>query len=102
MFQIGDNLKTALDQYCGKHNVSRASVIRTAIAKYIEFDLANEVRPDRKRLYENTEARVAAQRERNREQRAAMRQLLEAVRRGDKLEELKHLARTLGLDPEAL
>ena len=91
MFQCSEGLKAALDEYAGKRNLGRAAVIRQAIATQIKYDLSKEPARTRATKYADPEARKAAQKRRNAEKREWVKTLIEAARRAEREDDIKHL-----------
>ena len=79
MFPLSQSMKDALGQYASEQNMSIAAVIRTAIAKEIDYPLDEEPSSSR-RKYASPEERKAAQKARNKEKAALVKQLLEEYR----------------------
>lgn len=95
-FPCPDALKEALDAEAGKRNISRAALIRLAIAKEIGFDIkAANTRAPRAKVYETPEERKAAARARAATKRKLMAEFLLAVERGDRQEDIAALAKSL-------
>jgi predicted transcriptional regulator len=85
MFSLSESLKDALGEYAAEHELSDAAVIRQAIAQYIGFDLSTvEKQPRSGRMYASVEERREAQKERNKEKRALVRELLSLAKSGER------------------
>jgi len=90
MFQCPAELVEAIDKFAATAKRSRSDIIREALAAVVGFDLASVARPQGRPLkYANPEERKEAQKNRNREKRVAMRDLIEMVRRAERLEDIQ-------------
>ena len=98
MFTLSEGLREALDEYSGTHQVSRAAVIREAIAAHIGYDLAAEPKAPRRKKYANPEARKAAQRERDKVKRGMMKSIIDAANVEERLRAIASLEAWLGRD----
>lgn len=96
MFSISEEMREALDKEAGRRNVVRSSLIRTAIAKEINFDLSKaDARTPRPRKYETPEIRKAAEKSRAAKKRKVLNQILEAYNSGESEDAIKALVRSL-------
>lgn len=95
MFTLSAQMKEALEQFSGHSQVSRAMVIRVAIARYIKYDLEGEPKATRQRKYANAAERKLAQRARDKAKRALVRKLQDAIARGEREEAIKYIEASL-------
>lgn len=87
---VGDELREALEEYCGANNYTLAEACRVAIAAYIGFDkpgLPNQ----RKSKYPDEESKKEALRIRSKEQRQSIKAELTTLRElARQIKEEKH------------
>ena len=95
MFTLSETFLNQLDHYCFEHDVSRASVIRQAIATHIDYDLLNEPQPDRRRKYESPTHRKAAQKARDKLKRQLVRKVQDSLQNGNTEAALEDLRKSL-------
>lgn len=95
MFTLSQELKDALDQYSGKQNEARSSVIRQAIAAFIGYDLSAEPKAQRQKKYASPEERKKAAKARSQARRELTRRLLEAYEKAEKEEDIEALIKSL-------
>lgn len=101
MFQIGEEMLATLDAYCAKHKLPRAQVIREAIAKHIGLDDAS-LQTQRRTKYANPEERKKANRDKQKAERDAVKQLMALYRKGARIEDMQALAKTMNINLDDL
>jgi hypothetical protein len=93
MFQVPVEMLAAMDAYCDQQKISRAAMMRIAIADKIGYNLPSKDR-------QSSEQRKEAQKARNKEHREAIQKIMAAFRRGERAEDIAALAKSLGINPE--
>jgi hypothetical protein len=84
MFGLSQAMKDAVGEWASKNDRATAEVVRTAVAEYIGYDMAKDPKKDRKgrnKKYNSVEERKAAQKDRDRENRRLVKELLERHRK---------------------
>jgi hypothetical protein len=100
MFQSPAALTKALDAYCTQHNLSRASVIRAALADKIGFVLQPEHRAKRPSKYGSEAEKKAANRARSKQKRDETKAIVDKIRAARKLADMEALAKSIGIELE--
>lgn len=96
MFNISDNFETAIDKFLVDHqDLSRAALVRTALAGHIKYDLAKEPKTDRATKYATPELRAEAAKNRAKVRRQLVAKLLEAYEQEDNEGAIKALVATI-------
>ena len=95
MFNISESFNDALDKFVGEANEARAAIVRTAVAKYIKYDLKSEPAVTRKSKYATPEERKAAQKARAKKRRELTSKLLKAYESEDSEAAIKALMESL-------
>ena len=97
MLQFDAPFLAALDAYATEHNQSRAQVIRQAVAGHIAYK-GNPHQGGREAI--DPAIRKAANKAKQAEHRAQVRELINAFKRGERAEDIIALAKTMGINPE--
>jgi hypothetical protein len=95
VFQTSVAFKEALAAYAQAHDISVADVVRTAVAAHIDYDIASEPPSERVRKYATKAERDKEMRRRAKERRDNERAIVEAVRRGERIEAIQAMAASL-------
>ena len=95
VFQLSEEFKEAIAQFAHNGNTSASDVVRNAVALHIGYDLEGEEQPERRRKYATVAERNAAMKERAKRRRDEQREILEAIRRGERLEAIQAMAASL-------
>ena len=95
VFQLSDSFKDHLATWAQTNNRSVSDVIREAVAQFTDYDLEGEPETERRRKYATLQERNDAMKARAKERRDIQRELVEAIRRGEKIEAIEALAASL-------
>ena len=95
VFQLSDDFKEVIATKAQEDQISVGELIRRVMAEALEYDLADEPSTERRRKYATVAERNKAMRERAKVRRAEERELLEALRRADRDEDIKALRDSL-------
>ena len=95
MVLVSDGMREAIDKRMTELNISKAELIRRAIADYLGLDISKELKAGRPKKYPTKEAREEAQRARNRARRQATAKLIRAYESGEHEDDIKALIEAL-------
>ena len=94
-FPASDEFREAITEAAKAQKLSRAELIRKAVATDIGYDLSNESRAGRPPTYESPEARRKAQSQRAKNKRQIQSRIMEMIRKCERQEDIQALLDSL-------